>query len=53
MAEAGYKTVAAQPGSKAPVSIFVEETGKTGFAHLVDLASLPTSPRSTRATRSS
>jgi tetratricopeptide (TPR) repeat protein len=39
MAEAGRKTVAAKPGSKAPVSIFVEETGKTGFAHLVDLAS--------------
>ena len=39
MAEAGKKTVAAQKGSKAPVSIFVEETGKTGFAHLVDLAS--------------
>jgi hypothetical protein len=39
MAEAGKKTVAAKPGSKAPVSIFVEETGKTGFAHLVDLAS--------------
>ena len=39
MAEAGSKTVAASPGSKAPVSIFVEETGKTGFAHLVDLAS--------------
>jgi hypothetical protein len=38
MAEAGKKTVAAQKGSKAPVSIFVEETGKTGFAHLVDLA---------------
>ncbi len=36
--EAGKKTVAAQKGSKAPVSIFVEETGKTGFAHLVDLA---------------
>jgi tetratricopeptide (TPR) repeat protein len=35
--EAGKKTVAAQKGSKAPVSIFVEETGKTGFAHLVDL----------------
>ena len=27
----------AQEGSKAPVSIFVEETGKTGFAHLIDL----------------
>src|SRR6187200_479503 len=39
MAEAGKKTVPAQKGSKAPVSIFVEETGKTGFAHLVDLAS--------------
>ena len=31
--------MAAKPGSKAPVSLFVEETGKTGFAHLVDLAS--------------
>jgi hypothetical protein len=39
LAEAGRKTVAAKPGSKAPVSIFVEETGKTGFAHLLDLAS--------------
>ena len=38
LAEAGKKTVPAQKGSKAPVSIFVEETGKTGFAHLVDLA---------------
>ncbi|MGI8533836.1 MAG: tetratricopeptide repeat protein [Candidatus Limnocylindrales bacterium] len=38
LAEAGRKTVPARPGSKAPVSIFVEETGKTGFAHLVDLA---------------
>jgi tetratricopeptide (TPR) repeat protein len=37
--EAGRKTVAAKPGSKAAVSIFVEETGKTGFAHLIDLAS--------------
>ena len=37
LVEAGKKTVAAQKGSKAPVSIFVEETGKTGFAHLVDL----------------
>jgi tetratricopeptide (TPR) repeat protein len=36
--EAGEKTVPANPGSKAPVSIFVEETGKTGFAHLTDLA---------------
>ncbi len=39
MVEAGSRTVAATPGSKAPVSLFVEETGKTGFAHLVDLAS--------------
>lgn len=38
MAEAGSHTVPAKPGSKAPVSIFVEETGKTGFAFLVDLA---------------
>ena len=36
--EAGEKTVPANPGSKAPVSIFVEETGKTGFAHLTNLA---------------
>jgi tetratricopeptide (TPR) repeat protein len=34
---AGEKTVPAQEGSKAPVRIFVEETGKTGFAHLIDL----------------
>ena len=34
---AGEKTVAAAEGSKAPVRIFVEETGKTGFAHLIDL----------------
>jgi tetratricopeptide (TPR) repeat protein len=34
---AGEKTVAASDGSKAPVRIFVEETGKTGFAHLLDL----------------
>lgn len=39
LAEAGKRTAAAGPGAKAPVSIFVEETGKTGFAHLVDLAS--------------
>ena len=39
MVDAGSKTVPAQEGSKAPVSIFVEETGKTGFAHLIDLAS--------------
>ncbi len=35
---AGEKTVPAEEGSKAPVSIFVEETGKTGFAFLTDLA---------------
>ena len=34
---AGEKTVPAAEGSKAPVSIFVEETGKTGFAYLTDL----------------
>ena len=38
LVEAGEKTVPAKPGSKAPVSIFVEETGKTGFAHLTNLA---------------
>ena len=38
LVEAGEKTVPAQDGSKAPVSIFVEETGKTGFAYLTDLA---------------
>jgi hypothetical protein len=37
--EAGKKKVDPAPlDSKAPVSIFIEETGKTGFAHLVDLA---------------
>jgi tetratricopeptide (TPR) repeat protein len=35
---AGEKTVPAMQGSKAPVGIFVEETGKTGFAYLTDLA---------------
>jgi len=35
---AGERTVPALQGSKAPVSIFVEETGKTGFAYLTDLA---------------
>lgn len=35
---AGERTVPAMEGSKAPVRIFVEETGKTGFAFLVDLA---------------
>jgi tetratricopeptide (TPR) repeat protein len=39
---AGEKTVPASDGSKAPVRIFVEETGKTGFAHLVDLADAKT-----------
>jgi len=34
----GDKTVPLAEGAKAPVRIFVEETGKTGFAHLVDLA---------------
>jgi tetratricopeptide (TPR) repeat protein len=38
MVAAGEQTVPAQEGSKAPVSIFVEETGKTGFAFLTDLA---------------
>ena len=35
---AGDRTVPAREGSKAPISIFVEETGKTGFAYLTDLA---------------
>ena len=34
---AGERTVPAQEGGKAPVRIFVEETGKTGFAYLIDL----------------
>jgi tetratricopeptide (TPR) repeat protein len=38
MSEAGEKTVAAEKAGKAPVAIFVEETGKTGFAMLTDLA---------------
>jgi hypothetical protein len=38
LVEAGERTVPAMEGSKAAVSIFVEETGKTGFAHLTDLA---------------
>jgi len=38
MMAAGENTVAAKAGSKASVSIFVEETGKTGFAFLTDLA---------------
>src|SRR5512147_441032 len=37
LVDAGEKTVPAQDGSKAAVSIFVEETGKTGFAFLTDL----------------
>src|SRR3972149_3908017 len=37
LAEAGEKTVPAAQGSKAPVSIFVEGTGKTGVAGLYDL----------------
>ena len=37
LAEAGERTVPAQSGSKASVGIFVEETGKTGFAGLYDL----------------
>jgi hypothetical protein len=37
LVEAGERTIEAQAGSKAPVNIFVEETGKTGFAMLVDL----------------
>jgi tetratricopeptide (TPR) repeat protein len=39
---AGEKTVPAMEGSKAPVRIFVEETGKTGFAMLFDLADAKT-----------
>lgn len=35
--EAGERTVPATAGSKAPVAIFIEETGKTGFAGLYDL----------------
>jgi tetratricopeptide (TPR) repeat protein len=38
MTEAGDKTVAADKADKAPVAIFVEETGKTGFAMLTNLA---------------
>jgi len=38
LSQAGEKTSAAEPSEKAPVNIFVEETGKTGFAFLVDLA---------------
>jgi len=38
LSQTGDKTTPAEPGSKAPVGIFVEETGKTGFAFLIDLA---------------
>ena len=38
LVEAGDRTTPAEVGSKAPISIFVEETGKTGFAHLMELA---------------
>jgi tetratricopeptide (TPR) repeat protein len=34
----GDKTVTPVDSAKAPVRIFVEETGKTGFAHLTELA---------------
>ena len=37
-AEAGKKTTPSPQGSKAPVSSMKIETGKTGFAHLLDLA---------------
>jgi hypothetical protein len=39
MSEAGDKSAAPEKAEKAPVAIFVEETGKTGFAMLTDLAS--------------
>lgn len=35
---AGERTTPALPGSKAPTHLFVEETGKTGFAHLLEPA---------------
>ncbi|HEY3522834.1 MAG TPA: tetratricopeptide repeat protein [Candidatus Limnocylindrales bacterium] len=38
LADAGEKTVPANEGAKAAVGIFVEETGKTGFAALTNLA---------------
>jgi hypothetical protein len=38
MSEAGDKSAAPEKAEKAPVAIFVEETGKTGFAMLTDLA---------------
>lgn len=39
LSQAVERAAPARPGSKAPVNIFVEEIGKTGFAALVDLAS--------------
>jgi tetratricopeptide (TPR) repeat protein len=38
MSEAGDKSAPPEKSEKAPVAIFVEETGKTGFAMLTDLA---------------
>jgi tetratricopeptide (TPR) repeat protein len=38
LVEAGERTTPAQAGDKAPVNIFVEETGKTGFAGLYELS---------------
>jgi tetratricopeptide (TPR) repeat protein len=38
MSEVGEKSATADQVGKAPVAIFVEETGKTGFAMLTDLA---------------
>jgi len=38
LSHGGDKPGTAEPASKAPVGIFVEETGKTGFAFLTDLA---------------
>ncbi len=35
--DAADRTAPAEPGSKAPVNIFVEEAGKTGFAGLYEL----------------
>ncbi len=37
LVEAGDRTTPAEVGDKAPVNIFVEETGKTGFAGLYEL----------------
>lgn len=38
LVQAGERTTPALEGSKAPTSLFVEETGKTGFAHLIEPA---------------